>query len=103
MQLPKMTQPRGQESQALIALDGVGDERTPALEHDEPSPFGKLLFGPSDHVSAHAVLLCHVEFAWQAVVYGQGARADIAEHVVIDLLPQQPRCAVTDAVSLVWQ
>jgi len=91
------------DGRVLIALGGMGHEGTASLEHDEPSVFGKLLFGPADDVSAHAVLLCHVEFARQAIVYGQGTRADVTEHVVIDLLPKQSWRTVVDAVSLVWQ
>jgi hypothetical protein len=86
-----------------LVVVGVSDERSAAVQHDEPSLFGQLLFSPADHVPAHAVLLGHVEFAGQSVIDGQSARADFAEHVVVDLLPQKPWGAVADAVSLVWQ
>jgi hypothetical protein len=88
---------------AAAALGRVGDERTAALKDDEPSLCGEFFFGPADYVSAHAVLVCHIQFARQAVVHGQDVRTDVAEHVVIDLLPKQPWCTVADAVSLVWQ
>ena len=37
------------------------------------------------------------------IINGESAGTDIAHHVVIDLLPQQPRRTVADPVSLVWQ
>jgi hypothetical protein len=44
---------------------GAGGERSASLQHDEPSLADQLLFGPPDHVSAHAVLLRYVQFARQ--------------------------------------
>ena len=81
----------------------MGDEGTATVEHNKPSLSGQLLLGPPDHVAADAVLFCQVQFARQPVINGQGSGADVADQVVIDLLPQQPWGTVVDAVSFVWQ
>jgi len=86
-----------------VARVGADDERTATVEHDQPPLPGQHFLRPPDHVPAHAVLLRHLQLTRQPVINRQGARADIADQVVIDLLPQQPWRTVADAVSLVWQ
>ena len=86
-----------------VAWDGAGDERTATVEYDQPALPGQLFLSPPDHIPAYAVLLGHLKLARQPVIKSQRARADIAEQVVIDLLPQQPGRTVADAVSLVWK
>ncbi len=81
----------------------MGDEGTATVEHDEPSLPCQFLLGPADYVAAYAVLLCQVQFARQPVIHGQNPRADVADQIVIDLLPQQPWGTMVDVVSFVWQ
>src|SRR5947209_7863999 len=79
---PSVIGSRDEATLLAVVWAGVGDERPAAVEHDEPSLTGQLFLGPADHVPADAVLLCHLQFARQPVVDSQGARADLAQHVV---------------------
>jgi hypothetical protein len=100
---PSVIGSRGEAALLAVVWARVGGERAAAVEHDEPSLPGQLFLRPADHVPAYTILLGHLHLARQPVVNSQDARADLAQHIVIDLLPQQPRRTVIDAVSLVWQ